>query len=177
MAGRSEGRTEAGGFSLAEVLVAVAVLGLLAAMGAMNGSRFVAGMQVESAIRRVATGVEKGREAALRLGRPCALQLGDGGWEAPEGGELIACGGAELALQEGVADGAVRLRHNFAGDVRFTSNGLVLDGGTVVVEAAGTDLRRCLVMALPLGVVRLGRYGPEGGAGANPAACRPDATL
>jgi prepilin-type N-terminal cleavage/methylation domain-containing protein len=174
---RHEGRSEAEGFTLAEVLVAVAVLGLLAALGAMSGNRFVAGQQVESAIRRVATGVERGREAALRLGRPCALRLDEGGWEAPEGGELIGCAGAELTLQEGVADGTVRLRHNFAGDVRFTSNGLVLDGGTVVVEGAGTDLRRCLVMALPLGVVRLGRYQPEGGAGANPAACRPDATL
>jgi hypothetical protein len=47
----------------------------------------------------------------------------------------------------------------------------------VVVEATGTDLRRCLVMALPLGVVRLGRYAPGGGAGTNPAACRPDDTL
>jgi prepilin-type N-terminal cleavage/methylation domain-containing protein len=177
MARRSEGRNEAAGFTLVEVLVAVAVLGLLAALGAMSANRFVAGQQVESAIRRVATGVEKGREAALRLGRPCALQLGEAGWEAPEGGELIGCAGAELALQEGVGDGAVRLRHNFAGEVRFTSNGLVLDGGTVVVEAAGTDLRRCLVMALPLGVVRLGRYQPAGGDGANPAACRPDATL
>jgi prepilin-type N-terminal cleavage/methylation domain-containing protein len=170
-------RSEAGGFSLPEVLVAVAVLGLLAALGVMNGNRFLAGMQVESAIRRVATGLERGREAALRLGRPCALQLGAAGWEAPAGGELIACAGAELSLQEGVGDGAVQLRHNFAGDVRFTSNGLVLDGGTVVVEATGTDLRRCLVMALPLGVVRLGRYLPEGKAGPNPAACRPDVTL
>jgi hypothetical protein len=51
------------------------------------------------------------------------------------------------------------------------------DGGTVVISAAGTELRRCLVMSLPLGVVRLGRY--EGGQGDSPSssACRAEEAL
>jgi len=39
-----------------------------------------------------------------------------------------------------------------------SANGLVIDGGVVVLSHSGTGLRRCLVMALPLGLVRLGRY-------------------
>ena len=34
----------------------------------------------------------------------------------------------------------------------------MIDGGVVVLSQSGTGLRRCLVMALPLGLVRLGRY-------------------
>ena len=48
--------------------------------------------------------------------------------------------------------------HNFPATLRFTANGLAIDGGVVVLSKAGTGLRRCLVMALPLGLVRLGRY-------------------
>ena len=48
--------------------------------------------------------------------------------------------------------------HNFPATLRFTANGLAIDGGVVVLSKAGTGLRRCLVLALPLGLVRLGRY-------------------
>jgi hypothetical protein len=63
----------------------------------------------------------------------------------------------------------VQLRHNLPDAVRFTSNGLVLDGGTVVVNAPGTALERCVVMSLPLGVVRMGRW--------LDGECRPDPSL
>ena len=52
----------------------------------------------------------------------------------------------------------MELRHNLPAALRFSSNGLVLDGGTVLIAAEGVALRRCLVLSLPLGVVRLGRY-------------------
>ncbi len=150
------------GFTLVEVLVAVVLLGLGAALASGSASESLARLRVESAIRRVATGLERGRVGAQRQGRPCALRLSEAGWGPPQEGSLAACPAGEMALGEGLADGEVRLLHNFAGDVRFSSNGLVIDGGTVVVEAAGTELRRCLVLALPLGVVRLGRYQGEG---------------
>jgi hypothetical protein len=52
----------------------------------------------------------------------------------------------------------MQLVHNFPAVLRFSSNGLVLDGGTAVLTSSGTTLQRCLVMALPLGITRLGRY-------------------
>jgi len=73
------------------------------------------------------------------------------------------------SLKEPIAAGDVRLNHNFPAVLRFSSNGLVLDGGTAVLQAAGTSLQRCLVMALPLGITRLGRY--LGGR------CEPDPSL
>jgi len=42
--------------------------------------------------------------------------------------------------------------------LRFSANGLVLDGGTVLISASGGAVVRCLVMSLPLGITRLGRY-------------------
>jgi hypothetical protein len=62
-----------------------------------------------------------------------------------------------VALVEGIEASLVEVEHNLPNTVRFTSNGLVLDGGTVVLRSDGTDLERCVVVSLPLGVTRVGR--------------------
>lgn len=160
------------GFSLPELLVTVSVLGLLASLAIDGGQRSLARMRVETTSRRLGWGLEQARRQAQSLGQPCALELGPSGWRQPSGGSLPGCGVADVELEPNVAIGS-----NLPGALRFSSNGLVLDGGTVVISAAGTELRRCLVMSLPLGVVRLGRY--EGGAGGSPSssACRAEEAL
>ena len=161
---------DAAGFSLAEGLVTLALLLLLAGIALAQGPATLASLRVESVTRRLALGIDQGRLAAERSGQPCALQLDERGWHAPATGDLPACPGVELSLGEGLADSTVQLSSNFPPLVRFSSNGLVLDGGTVRVAAAATPLERCLVMALPLGVVRVGRWSEEAG-------CRPDPNL
>ena len=73
-------------------------------------------------------------------GRPCALQLSERGWHAPEGGALPACEGVELDLGENGGAEGVGLEHNFPDTVRFSSNGLVLDGGTVRGAGSGNGI-------------------------------------
>lgn len=161
------------GFSLAELLIGGLVGGALVLVGLSESSRALGRQQIEHGLRRLVLGLEQGREAARRSGRPCALSLGSQGWRAPASSSLAACAGVALQLEEGMEPGPLRrrliLEHNLPPLVRFSSNGLVLDGGTVLVSSEGEPLVRCLVMALPLGVVRLGRYSEAG--------CRPDPAL
>ncbi|MEY4360685.1 MAG: hypothetical protein RLZZ631_2171 [Cyanobacteriota bacterium] len=157
------------GFSLAELLVGVAIVGLLAALGWSGGSETLARQRLEAATRRLDQGIQRGRAEAQKLGRPCGLSLSTQGWMPPAGGGLPPCVQTLESLKEPIAAGEVRLNHNFPAVLRFSSNGLVLDGGTAVLQAAGTSLQRCLVMALPLGITRLGRY--LGGR------CEPDPSL
>lgn len=157
------------GHSLAELLVAVGVMALLGLPALKLAGGSLAAQRVESVSRRVVLGLELGRTAAQRSGRPCALQLDQEGWREPQGGSLPGCPGVPLLLGGDGGESGVQLRHNLPGAVRFTSNGLVLDGGTVVVAAAGTALQRCVVMSLPLGVVRMGRW--------IDGECRPDPAL
>ena len=140
------------GMSLPELLLAVLVLGLLAALAWGNTTAALARLRVEAAARQLALGLEQARDAAEASGSPCALPLSDAGWLAAEAAGLPACRSQNATLETGV-----RLSHNLPGPLRISSTGLVLDGGTIVVTADGTDLQRCLVIALPLGVVRLGR--------------------
>jgi prepilin-type N-terminal cleavage/methylation domain-containing protein len=159
-----------GGFSLIELLVVVAVLTILALLAFGFEREALARLQVEAAARRVLLGLERGRAAAEREGRACALSLDQRGWRAPTAGGLPGCGGAPLELGEGVATlGELTVQHNLPSAVRFSSNGLVLDGGTVLVGHPATALVRCVVVSLPLGVTRVGLQGEAG--------CRPDPSL
>ena len=146
------------GFSLAELLVAIAILGLLASLGWTGGSEVLARQRLEAATRRLDQGIQRGRAEAQKLGQPCGLSLQSEGWAPPAAGSLLPCLQTLERLQEPIAAGQVQLTHNFPAVLRFSSNGLVLDGGTAVLSSAGTSLQRCLVMALPLGITRLGRY-------------------
>ncbi len=148
----------AAGLTLPELLVAVVVLGLLSGLAFNSGQRWLAEQRLEAAVRLVLAGLEQGRERAERSGRPCGLALQPTGWQAPRGGALPGCLAAELPLQEAVGGGELALQHNLPATLRFSSNGLVLDGGTVVLAAAGTAVQRCVVVALPLGITRVGRW-------------------
>jgi len=174
---RSSGRLVGDvGLSLVEVLIAAGIMAILAGIAYGTGGDAVARQRLESATRRLGIGIDRGRLAALRSAQPCSLSLGPGGWQAPFDGSAV-CAGAPMGLGEGVADGEVQVRHNFPEALRFSSNGLVLDGGTVVLSTKGTPLQRCLVMALPLGIVRVGRYGANPAAGPRAEACTPDPQL
>lgn len=145
------------GFSLPELLLAVGLLVLLSALGLVGGGRWLAGQRLEAATRLVLVGLERGRQAAEQRGTACGLTLTAAGWQAPSGGALPACL-PELQPLEEALGGGVSLQHNLPSLVRFTANGLVLDGGTVRLQQAGTPLERCVVVALPLGITRLGDW-------------------
>jgi prepilin-type N-terminal cleavage/methylation domain-containing protein len=165
------------GLTLPEVLVAMAVLGILAGLGCISGAEALARQRLESASRTLGQGIEEARTSAMRQSRPCGMSLTETGWAEAASGALPPCLPDAMPLQEmGFGEGGLQIHHNMPPELRFSSNGLVLDGGTVVLTMRGTSLRRCLVMALPLGVVRVGRY--AGGDGSVISTqCLPDASL
>jgi hypothetical protein len=148
--------------TLPEALVALCLLAMLGALALRSGAESLAMQRVQTASQRVTGGLEEGRLAALREGRPCALRLGSGGWEASNGSGLPGCLGVSPGLGVDSVGTEIRLAHNLPDPVRFTANGLVLDGGTVWIRSAHTPLVRCVVVSLPLGVTRVGREGAEG---------------
>ena len=165
------------GLTLVEALVTLAVLGILAAFTLPSGVEALARQRLEAATRRLSQGLELARAEAEQRRSPCVLSLKAEGWQAGVAADLPGCADAAVALTEPGLAGDLRVVHNLPAALRFSSNGLVLDGGTVVLSAAGTALRRCLVLAPPLGVVRLGRYQADPAAGLSSTACVPDPSL
>lgn len=145
--------------TLTEQLIAVALVGVLATAGLWNGRQTLARQRLEAATAALALGLERARSAAERQGRPCQLELGPRGWQAPV---VEGCQEGAGPLLEGRDGDGLSLSHNLPGALTFTANGLVLGGGSVVLQMDGTTLRRCLVVSLPLGITRVGRQEAAG---------------
>ena len=147
-----------GGYSFPELLLVMALLGLLGSMSVQNGGALLARQRLEAATRSVEQGINRARAEASQRQSPCGMRLGETAWLPPAAGSALEpCFSGSAPWPQGVV-----LRHNFPDLLRFTGSGLVLDGGTAVLTHPGADLQRCLVMGLPLGVVRLGRMGEQG---------------
>jgi prepilin-type N-terminal cleavage/methylation domain-containing protein len=119
----------AAGFSLPELLVAIALLGALAALCVGGGHQVLARQRLEAALRRLDQGIQRGRAEAQQRGQPCGLSLRAGpdgsGWAPPAHGSLPPCQRSLEALQEPIGGGAVQVEHNLPAVLRFTANGLV----------------------------------------------------
>jgi prepilin-type N-terminal cleavage/methylation domain-containing protein len=57
------------GFSLAELLISAALLGILAALSLGTGAELLARQRVEASTRLLMEGIQKGRAEAERLGQ------------------------------------------------------------------------------------------------------------
>ena len=141
--------------SLVELLTAVVVVGVLAATS-INASRTpLAYQQLLAAARQLELGIEQARDQAMDQQVPCALELGEAGWIAPTGSSLPVCTHAIGPLLAGDRGAGLQLKHNITA-LQFTTNGLVLGGGTVRLAVDGLAQQRCVVISLPLGITRQG---------------------
>ena len=146
-----------GGFTLMELLVVVTIVGILASTALARPSHQQAQQQLDIAMRRLRLGLDRGRLAAERSGEACGLNLAAQGWGVVVDGSLPTCSGAVGALTDQGAHSIV-LHSNVPETIRFTANGLVLDGGLVLLSHPDLAQKRCLVIGLPLGITRVGTY-------------------
>ena len=165
-------RNRANGYSLVECLVVVALLGILATLAIPSSSAVQQRLELDSGLQRLRVGLDRGRMAAERDRQPCALQLSATGWQPPLTGDLPACRGGVTALAE-LGASELKLRSNLPDAVRFSSNGLVLDGGLVVLAHHSHVKALCLVIGLPLGISRSGVYRGDPSGSLSSALCFP----
>ena len=162
------------GFSLLELMVVIAIVGFLASAATAHSGRDRDRVQLTTALRRLQIGLDRGRMAAERSGEPCGMRLTFQGWQPPLAGELRPCPGAATTLVE-LGASSLDIHSNLPEPVRFSSNGLVLDGGLVVLGHRRLSLHRCLVIGLPLGISRSGTYEGHPTDTFSSRRCKPDA--
>jgi len=160
------------GFTLVELLVVLAILGVLATTALAQPGQVREQLELDTALRRVRVGLDRGRMAAERNGEPCGLSLGPEGWQPPLDAALQACRGGVTRLTE-TTEGQVELRSNLPQLVRFSANGLLLDGGLVVLRHPRLERARCLVVSLPLGISRTGDYNADPDGPLRSSHCQP----
>ena len=153
--------------NLTEILVSVAISAGFVSLCLVGAQGSLARQELESASRELWLGLERARNQAEQQGKPCALQLGGRGWQAPALGDLASCDQAEVELFDVSKSERFQLSNNFSSPLVFTANGLVLGGGTAILKHSSSGLSRCLVISLPLGITRVGNYAK--------GSCLPDA--
>ena len=168
----SSGGFAAGGFSLLELLVVLVIVGILATTSLATPGRDRERLALEIGLRRLRTGLDRGRMAAQRQAEPCGLALSQSGWQAPASGALAPCRGAGMALAE-LGSLPLQLQSNLPEMLRFTANGLLLDGGLVVLSHRRVSHRLCMVIGLPLGITRTGIYQADPAVAFSSSHCRP----
>jgi len=146
------------GFSLTELLVASAVLALLSSVALVHAGSDRARQQLQQAAQQFQVAIDRGRLAAQRQHRACAIALRAS--EPPLGKpSMPACPGVGHLFGPQQRRGSGVVWHtNLPEQLRFSSNGLVLDGGLVVFSHPASQLRPCVVLSLPLGVTRQGVF-------------------
>ena len=150
------------GFSLLELLVTVALLGIIASLALPDSASDRDRLQLDATARRLQLVLERARLVARREQQACGIRLVSDAWLQPEqhalSRQLPSCSGSGLVLQEAFERGAIQVHTNLPAVIRVSANGLLIDGGTTVLSHARVDRSLCLVVSLPLGVSRVGMY-------------------
>ena len=170
------------GFSLVELMVTVAVVGIIASLVIPDSVSERDRLQLDAAARRLQLGLERARMVARRAQQACGISLARDAWVEPEQqdlqGGLTPCSGIGLSLQEALEQGPIDVHTNLPEVIRVSANGLLLDGGTTVLSHERLARSLCLVVSLPLGVSRVGVYQgdlPELGEAPRSTLCQPRA--
>jgi prepilin-type N-terminal cleavage/methylation domain-containing protein len=174
------------GFTLVEVLMSVALVGIMAAIATPGFLTWLNNRKVEDAFAQVEGAIREAQTEAIKKGLSCTLNLNITGPSPsitstpsqclPTGTRDLAKLGVQVLAnnETGVSIGTANLgtpatlAFSYRGS--FSSPGV---GMIVVYQSQGANRRRCLVIASGIGMIRTGIY--EGNTPSNPtdaANCR-----
>jgi hypothetical protein len=117
--------------TLAEQLIVVSLLGGLGCWGLSCSQEQRHRQRVEAVASEWLAGIQLARAEAERRQLACGLSLDRGGWQEPVDGSLPACATGLKRFGD-----AVTLAHSLPATLRFSANGLVIDGGQLIDDMA-----------------------------------------
>ena len=174
------------GFTFAELIITVAVFGILSGASFITFSKNWEGERVKAATREATAWLEEARKVAIQTSMPCRLSINTGNatlsldTNAPEEDTNIYCDQnnlAQLALRSRIK-GANELRlcladlnsqdpstinlpctNNQNGEsfISFTPRGTAVEGVLLKLHLTDTSSDRCIAVISPMGQIRSGR--------------------
>jgi prepilin-type N-terminal cleavage/methylation domain-containing protein len=139
------------GFTLAESLIVVAIVGILTAMAIPSMSAAINRAKLAQATDMVVASLQEAQREAIRRNRSCTLTLDK------VAHKIVGQQGCLLSGDRVLPD-EIDLSYTGAGNIQYGIRGNTTTNQSVVLAIRNIPNARCLTVSAPLGIIRLGRY-------------------
>lgn len=153
---RSPACTDVKGFTQAELMVAILVLGILSAIAAPNLSQWLRQKKVDAALSQIESALQETQMEAVKRSKTCTIEIPRGS-DPMLTGDCLVMGARTLQ--------SVTINHNGPSDpwiIAFNADGENRGGnshGTLWLSSADGNVRsKCLVISFGIGLRRSGLY-------------------
>jgi prepilin-type N-terminal cleavage/methylation domain-containing protein len=145
------------GFTQAELMVAILVMGILAAIAAPNLSQWLRQKQVDAAFNQIEFALQETQTEAVKRHQACYLNLPRGDDPTLTGNCLVTGDRVlkDVTLNHNRTSDSWKISFNEYGENRSVSN----DPGTLWLSSTDGNVRsKCLVISVGIGLKRSGKY-------------------
>lgn len=142
------------GITLIETLVVTIIIGILAAIGVPNLLGLLSRNRVNEALTKIDGSIKESQRQAMRQGKVCRVNI-------DPANNTISGNPTNCLLNSRKIGNNIDIRTNLSGsppNISFSAKGSTTKSGTIVVSSATTNLQRCFVISLGLGITRTGEY-------------------
>ena len=145
------------GFTLIETIIVLIILGIVAAISMPNFFALLNRYQVNNALEQLLGGIRETQQRAMSQRRLCRINI-------DTGTNTLTANPNGCLLNTRNIDDNINIRTNIPGstpNITFSSKGTTTRMGTIVLSSDNTQLQKCFVISLGLGIMRTGDYTGE----------------
>ena len=148
------------GFSLVELIVVTALIGLVSGISLPLLTRNLENEQLNAATKVAAAWLDDIRRQAIQNSTPCRVVVDSANTSLNGSCDDLANSSSSLKLSDEIqSKQPIALSRTDTGtsEIVFTPRGTATSGADLKLSFAGSPLGRCLRVMAPLGLVRLGK--------------------
>ena len=142
------------GFTLIELMVAIIIVGIIAAIASPNFLGLLSRIKVNNALEELLGAIKEAQRLAMRSGNNCRINI-------DPNTNILNSTTNECSLNTRKIDEDITIRTNLSGsppNIPFSQKGTTTKAGTIVLSSDLTDTQKCFVISLGLGIMRTGNY-------------------
>lgn len=141
------------GFTLTELMIALVVIGIIAAIAVPTFTGLLSRYRLEGSLQQLLGAINEAQRLAMRRGQSCRINI-------DTNTKNITANSPGCLLSNRSLNNEITVRSNFTGttNITFSYKGSTTRAGTIVLSSDYTDLQKCFVISLGTGIKRIGNY-------------------